>query len=257
LIEGAKDDVERNKKITAAYASMYLSKSKLGNEGVFSWAGLAAFASHEVGSGIALAREEKRLATKQMPQLGWWNVLDFGALKAVQQKARYAEDSLAEGNLAVFKDIYWMFLAYRKGGWDEIKGLKTGMPTPLYNAWQQIAEGDQLISDGKEKEGRAKIKAGAHDILRYEQKDLLQKVYDEYPDTLERAGDVILNPVPQITARKQCWSFRRYSPNGNLTKFDDRWEWVEQAIFEDWDYVSHAEPGILERRLKEFIEAGK
>ena len=114
LLGGATDPIERNKKITAAYAQMYLD-----NPNLFLWAGLAAFASNDVGYGLRKAWRGSIAAALAFGVLGKGPALwCFG-----YPDPEEVYTMLAEGNKAVFDDLYWQHLAYKKGGLAEIEAL--------------------------------------------------------------------------------------------------------------------------------------
>jgi hypothetical protein len=147
------DPVQRNRAINAAYARLWLHDSR------FQWAGLAAFASKQVGCGLLHAadsielirqeyetrqqvrdgrRESGLLTPDKMPgQAEAWKEyeqargrnpvpsLDFRApgeeLSLVQQQYRHVYDMMAMGNTTLFLDVYPLHQFYAMRGLAELK----------------------------------------------------------------------------------------------------------------------------------------
>jgi hypothetical protein len=147
------DPVERNRAINAAYARLWLHDSR------FQWAGLAAFASKQVGCGLLHAadsielirderearqrlresRRESGLLTRdrmseQADELRDYKEadvrnpvpsLDFRSqgedLSLVQQQFRHVHDMMALGNTTLFLDVYPLHEFYAKRGLGELK----------------------------------------------------------------------------------------------------------------------------------------
>lgn len=151
------DPVQRNRAINAAYARLWLHDSR------FQWAGLAAFASKQVGCGLLHAadsielirqehetrqrvregrRESGLLTPEKMPgQAEAWDdyqearmrnpvpSLDLrspGEESLVQQQFRHVYDMMAMGNTTLFLDVYPLHQFYAVRGLGELKKcLKT------------------------------------------------------------------------------------------------------------------------------------
>ncbi|MFN4328777.1 MAG: DUF2515 family protein [Limnobacter sp.] len=128
------DPIARNRRINAAYAALWLSDPR------FEWAGLAAFASKQVGCGLLHAadnmnslRERQRMATpprnvalEPAQQAGAGMV--SGSIAAMGSGVKYVYDTLALGNTTLFLDIYPLHMFYAKRGLAEMKkcmGIRT------------------------------------------------------------------------------------------------------------------------------------
>jgi hypothetical protein len=147
------DPIERNRVINAAYARLWMHDSR------FQWAGLAAFASKQVGCGllhaadsIELIREEYEaqqrlrdsrrdfglLTPDKMPgqadalrdykEAGARNPVpsvDFRSagddMSLVQQQFRHVHDMMALGNTTLFLDVFPLHEFYAKRGLKELK----------------------------------------------------------------------------------------------------------------------------------------
>ena len=147
------DPVERDRVINAAYARLWLHDSR------FQWAGLAAFASKQVGCGllhaadsIELIREEREAlqrlresrresglltrdrmseqadelhdykeADSRNPVPLWISVHRGEDLSLVQQQFRHVHDMMALGNTTLFLDVFPLHEFYAKRGLKELK----------------------------------------------------------------------------------------------------------------------------------------
>lgn len=147
------DPVERNRVINAAYARLWLHDSR------FQWAGLAAFASKQVGCGllhaadsIDLIRDEQEARQRVRDSRSEFGLLtpgemsgqadelrdykeadarnpvpsvDFRApgddLSLVQQQFRHVHDMMALGNTTLFLDVFPLHEFYAKRGLKELK----------------------------------------------------------------------------------------------------------------------------------------
>jgi hypothetical protein len=147
------DPVERNRAINAAYARLWLHDSR------FQWAGLAAFASKQVGCGLLHAahsveriRDERETrqrlrdsrrefgllrpdrmaeqadALRDYKEADSRNPVPFvdlhltgEDLSLVQQQFRYVHEMMALGNTTLFLDIFPLHAFYAKRGLKELK----------------------------------------------------------------------------------------------------------------------------------------
>lgn len=122
------DPIERNARINATYAAMWLSDSR------FEWAGLAAFASKQVGCGLLHAAtniqriqghqkslEEMWKDSWVLPGVKLGTVGPYALLESMEQSVQYVYDILALGNTSLFLDIYPLHMFYKKRGIKEMK----------------------------------------------------------------------------------------------------------------------------------------
>lgn len=208
------DTLARNKAITKAYAEMYKS-----DPSTFKWAGMAAFASCEVGKGMKQAQDAP----------GWQRKAGaiFGAPPEDVQKA------LKTGNNLVYGDIYWQHLAYQQCGIADIeKAYEDGEIPPLVlEAWRDIDEGKKTGNQDKIWEGNRKL-------LRYEQQTVLQQgVYDNNPKMWKTlSGSLVSTFVQKIESPLpgDPNSFQDFVKGGNIGNFNDRWKWIDQSMLPKW-----------------------
>ena len=111
-------ELERNAAITARYARWYLEKRDL-----LKWAGMAAFASHQVG--IALAIDQATGGV--FPDL----------------------DVVRETNNLVYDDIGWTHLAYDAGRSRAVEEALTGAEPRVRAGYSMLLDGFRLIDDGR------------------------------------------------------------------------------------------------------------
>ena len=148
--------MERNRKITAAYAQLYLDDPR------FQWAGAAAFASKQVGCGMQDARA---LA-------GGYRV------DPRTSSAAYALRTLGKGNGAVFADVYPTHKFYQEHG---SRGLaacgasRPGGPLP-----RSVTEAFTRLDANDGHPSAEDVRASAQLMIGHEQTDILQPgVFDD------------------------------------------------------------------------------
>lgn len=217
------DAKELNRRITASYAKMYLSRPS-----VFKWAGMAALASAEVGRGM-----------QQAWQLGFgdWGMSAGGTMLVwVGGLVKTGESvgpllgkklfwALSGGNRFVWWDIFWQHLAYQEQGISALMAAhKAGeLPQANLQAWQRIDAGQQ-------KGDMAQIWQGNSELLRYEQEFVLQaQVYDRSRDIWPVISDDVPSPIPGHGVK-----FTSYVPGGDIGDFKHRWKWIEESMLPAW-----------------------
>ena len=181
-------DRERNKRINAAYARLWLADSR------FQWAGLAAFASKQVGCGLLHSAEtiEKNRAERENLQYSIASAMPgaeaaVGLQAGMEAGAAYMYQKLGFGNAHLFLDIYPLHRFYMERGWKEftaylekrqndkypfhwaVKRDKLRLGTPfreIRDAFGQIENGDLALS--------------VESLAQHEQVNILQKIlYDD------------------------------------------------------------------------------
>lgn len=208
------DIYKRNAAITRAYAEMYKSDRE-----TFKWAGMAAFASCEVGKGI---RQAEALRESGLPWIPGLTDVSGTELSGALQR----------GNALVYSDIFWQHLAYQQCGMGDLKkAYDERQITPeVYDAWQKI---DQ----GKAAKNPDLIWEGNQALLRYEQRTVLQDgVYDQDRRMWRKLsswpfswGQHIESPIPGDPT-----SFQDYVDGGDIGSFPDRWKWISESMLPAW-----------------------
>jgi hypothetical protein len=272
--------VDRNRAITAQYALWYL-----GNPELFKWAGMAAFASRQVG--LALAVSELMHAPGSFSASGTetgeniftdpGNLLRqaAGALLylpslmhsfAARQLLLQDLDEVRRGNNGIFYDIAWAHAAFLEGGIDEIeRNIEPGEEEYMLRGFRMIAEGSRKLSeDSGMEEARHLIREGNVLLLRHEQLRTLQPVFDalspqgkmvvsfgselDFPDLPDGAPGS--KPSFSIHAGYIETLFGRKS----ITNSGDRWQWIEESVLPAWEKLdlTFGEGTPLKRRLEAF-----
>jgi hypothetical protein len=114
----------RNKEINKAYARMFLK-----NPDVYMWSGMASLASSKVGHTMELVKQIWVVieASNQISCLGWDACADFredvqnwAIGKMGLPTAEEMWQMLRKGNRMIFEDIYWSWVAYDAGEFDNL-----------------------------------------------------------------------------------------------------------------------------------------
>ncbi|MRW85222.1 hypothetical protein GJ698_14130 [Pseudoduganella sp. FT26W] len=118
------DPVARNRRINQAYAQLWLADKR------FQWAGLAAFASKQVGCGLLHAADninksqEEMAANAYRPDIA--SSADIAAMNtipaAISASSAYMYQQLALGNTTLFLDIYPLHRFYMLRGLKHLQG---------------------------------------------------------------------------------------------------------------------------------------
>ena len=184
----------RNKVISGAYADLYLNDSQ------FTWAGLAAYASKQVGCAMDHAAGVKALGkglSRAIPSGG--GVVGDGMAGTSQ----FLIDKLGQGNRALFLDIYPPHLFFRDHGFDKMARCASARQPPLT---PELLRGFKALEDGD---------AATHltEIAYHEQVNILQEeVYNS--TAMRRLLDVNqarffgqalpLTQAPDVTMSDSC-----------------------------------------------------
>jgi hypothetical protein len=238
------DAKQLNVQITASYAKMYLTNTLL-----FKWAGMAAFASHEVGNGMEQAW---RLGFGEAgytfgPLAVWVGGIATGhGSDAGPIMGKLLFWALTGGNRLVWADIFWQHLAYRDAGLKALQdaGKAGDIPQRVVDAWT-------LIDTGGKSKNANKVWEGNMALLMYEQQEILQpKIYDapEVKDLWKAISPDVPSPIPGHNV-----SFTGYVPGGNIGVFSERWKWISESMLPAWRQLDTNEPD----RTKKLIEALK
>lgn len=177
-----RDDTERNRRINAAYARLWLADNR------FQWAGLAAFASKQVGCGLLHARHLSKKSRDELKAVSNWagNSTEAAGMSVmpamITNGADYMAERLGFGNMHLFLDIYPLHRFYMERGpaefdawlasrqaiagkveWRAGQLLKFGVP------FKEIRQGFQGIQKGDPAES-------VRLLARHEQVNILQAI---------------------------------------------------------------------------------
>ncbi len=223
----------------------------------FMWAGMAKVAAGPIFAGMSDLTKWLEFQTALVPQ---------GATGGIKT---FINDLLLDGQKQIFYDMAWTHRAYMASGLWAIEHVvaKAGDRITNLDAWELIDAGIR-VSD------TAQINQGNGELLRREQKDVVQKNYNilkttrlKQPyaignawfgsitvavgaDGLADAGQWLsansnknpLNPVAPYTP-----TFQATVPGGRLDTYEDRWAWTSNptnGMLEMWLGTSTAGPNF-------------
>ncbi len=253
--------VERNRAITAHYAHLYLEHHEL-----FKWAGMAAFASSQVG--VALAFAELMQAPGKMMEMErhekpgdlLQGIGDFlaGATRSVFSLPFMLYDVAAKnillndleeirkGNNAIYNDIAWAHIAYAEGGLAEIEGnISDNEKEYLLSGFRQIDEGASLMKTGKDhQQASSLIREGNISLLRHEQVNTLGPVFK----AISLQGHIVVSFGSELNfgeaaspGHRSRASFADHfgylellSGRRDVTDTLNRWQWIEEDVLPVW-----------------------
>jgi hypothetical protein len=228
---------DRNRMITARYAGWYLE-----NPGILKWAGMAAFASRQVG--LAILAADLMMAPER--QSGADNPLlalhRFGADRFML--ADFEE--IRNGNNNIYRDIAWAHAAYIGGGMAELEACAAEREDDLLvEGFGMIDRGRQLLRrNADDPEGERLIWEGNIFLLRHEQVDVLQPVFDRFSpggriiasfgSELDFSGSMLPGSPYHASFSSFHGYFETLAGVKSVTNPDDRWRWVDQCVIPSW-----------------------
>lgn len=183
------DPTKRNRRINAAYARLWLADKR------FQWAGLAAFASKQVGCGLLHStdviernRREREQIQRSFAQAA---VSSAEAATLVQMGTEVAAHNmlrrLGHGNMHLFLDIYPLHRFFMERGWEEFNQYLPNRKNDKYpvhwevdratlpfgEPFREIIEGFRYINAGQ-------LHDSVKSLAQHEQINILQKImYNE------------------------------------------------------------------------------
>ncbi len=252
---------ERNRAITSHYARLYLDHPES-----FKWAGMAAFASSQVG--IALGFIDVLGAPGRMiEQRETGNVQGFfeGAGDAAGGVARMLLslpvslydaatrtillndlEEIRKGNNAIYNDIAWAHNAYLEGGLDELDENTTDIEKELLlSGFSLIDEGRKRLEKGDDDDsGKRLIREGNVMLLRHEQINTLGPVFE----AISMQGRILVSfgselnfgeaAPPGSASRASFADHAGYLETligiRSVTNPEHRWQWIEENVLPAW-----------------------
>lgn len=183
------DPRKRNQRINAAYAKLWLADNR------FQWAGLAAFASKQVGCGLLHStdviernRSERERIQRSFAQAG---VAGAEAATLMQMGTEVAAHNmlrrLGHGNMHLFLDIYPLHRFFMERGWQEFKQHLAHRKNDKYPVHWEVDRATlpfgkpfQEIGQGFERVNAGRLHEGVRLLAQHEQVNILQKImYEE------------------------------------------------------------------------------
>lgn len=227
---------DRNRVITARYAGWYLEHPH-----IFKWAGMASFASRQVGLAILMAELMSAPERAEADEL-LLSLHRFGADRLLL--ADFEE--IRQGNNNIYRDIAWAHAAYIAGGMEELMACASETDdAKLITGFGMIDRGRELLlRDEHDEEGERLVWEGNIFLLRHEQVDVLQPVFDRlspagrlmasFGSELDFSGTML----PDLRCRASFSTFHGYFETlaglKSVTNPADRWHWVEKSVLPAW-----------------------
>jgi hypothetical protein len=156
---------------------------------------------------------------------------------AYQLYASTLDIRLLEMQKAIFMDLAWQHQAYREGGIRAIAAARARgeIEEDALKAWQDIDSGEPI-----------RVNAGNKELLRREQSKVLQgagggpnfyKLIQDIPDNdliPESMSEEARSPIPGGKP------FAAVVKGGDITKFEDRWAWLERDMIPAFEKLDAA-----------------
>lgn len=274
------NEEERNKGINAAYAKLWLADNR------FQWAGLAAFASKQVGCGLLHSRQlSKRNNDELQAAVNWaGSSTEAAGLSAlptiIRNSADYMLNRLGYGNEHLFLDIYPLHRFYMERGWKEFNDYldmrHNGKYPPAYwhveskvlpfgTPFQEVREGFGQLDLGN-------LKKSVERLAWHEQVNILQRIlYNDsaMQDALAKNQLAWAIGFPsgvyaeiQLTLSAQCkakdgWtSYFARQKNAKLWVVDERMKFVYQAAARFDELLQGKERPYVEASLRRIAAGG-
>jgi hypothetical protein len=234
---GFKHNEQTFLKVYRYYESLYRADNRL------RWAAMAKLAGGEVYRGyrdqiLPNMRFGKFLKSGSRDK---YTVLDLAG-DAYYHYAATLDIRLLEMQKAIFMDLAWQHQAYRDGGIKAIAAARARgeLDDGLLKAWQDIDSGDPT-----------RVNAGNKELLRREQFEVLQggaggkgfyALIQDIPDNdliPEAMSEEARSPIPGGKP------FAAVVKGGDITKFADRWAWLERDMIPAFERLDAATLGSL------------
>jgi hypothetical protein len=227
---------ERNRAITAKYAGWYLEHPE-----TFKWAGMASFASRQVGVAIVMA--EMLVAPERV---GSENPLAGLHRFAAQQFMLQDLDAMRRGNNNIFRDIAWAHAAYIEGGLAEIERCCIDTECDLLlEGFRMIDRGMELLRSHADAEAVSRIVwEGNISLLRHEQTSVLQPIFDSlspggrivasFGSELDFSCDLPSDPKYQASFSSHYGYLETLAGMKSIADPVHRWQWVEKRVVPAW-----------------------
>jgi hypothetical protein len=201
---------ENVKKVYAYYTTLYDQNHNL------LWAGMAKLAGGTVYGGLQTGLTIKFAAGA------------LGGPIAVRQ-AQFVENKLVGMQQDIFMDLAWQHQAYLERGICELDAAyrRGDISKKNFDAWLDIDSGDP-----------ERVWRGNKALLYQEQYNILDPTYTEirggllgYP-TAKMLSLMTQSPIPGGKP------FTEVVPGGDVTKFQDRWQWIETDMLPAYQQLS-------------------
>ena len=261
LLPPREEIIQRNRAVTSHYARLYVDHRDL-----FKWAGMAAFASSQVGVALAFAEmmlTPGRMMENRTPQkaddlfegVGFFIAeaaktlfsLPFTVYDVASRNILLNDlEEIRKGNNAIYNDIAWAHRAYLGGGLAEIEeNISENEREFLLAGFCMIDQGRKLlVSDNDPEEAKTLIREGNVKLLRHEQINTLGPVFD----AISSQGRVVVSfgselnfgeAAPSGSVSRASFAdhfgyFDTLTGNRSVTNPEHRWKWIEENVLPAW-----------------------
>lgn len=272
------DAVVRNRRINAAYAELWLRNPR------FQWAGLAAFASKQVGCGLLHSAQVEEKAAADMRANGGGDSFEWLFKNmwpaAIGAGSGYMRGQLSLGNVTLFLDIYPLHRFYELRGLAGLKGclpkradIRGRVKWPVPETLLPFGKPFTQILNGFDKIEANDIQNSVKHLAYHEQVNVLQPViYDDWKTRLALDGNQFawVTKLPsgdyseiQLTLSAQCTAKSKSSTiwfakslAAQLYDVAQRMQFVYSAA-EQFDKLLHSKARVeVERSIREIHAAG-
>jgi len=223
------------------------------------WAGMGKLAGATLYSGFqdldAVTRQEGNLWTHlaaDIPAFLTFGLFGVGASESAQavlhNEAKWFETKFLTMAKNVFLDQGFQHAAYMHGGMDAITALHNdnvtndpnGMDDMTFKAWQDIDSGDPT-----------RVQSGNTWLLFREQHKTLSPMFDEVRNHNGPEGELFTwilshfskSPIPGGR------TFNDVVPGGNITQFQDRWDWITLDMMPKYQQLLHDDPQLAQQLI--------
>lgn len=249
------NDRERNKRINAAYAKLWLADNR------FQWAGLAAFASKQVGCGLLHSAETLDKNRRAREDLAYSIAAAMpgaeaavGMQAATEAGAAYIFQKLGFGNAHLFLDIYPLHRFFMERGWEEFSTYLDKRQNEKYPVYWAVNRKTlrfgtpfEDISNGFMHIGSGDLELSVERLAYHEQVNILQKIL--YND-----------PVLQKLLAMNQYAWATGFPTGDYEeiKLTLSAECRPKTGFTSWfSRDKNAQLWVVEQRMKFVLAAAK
>jgi hypothetical protein len=246
----------RNMEISSRYAWLYgMQPASL------KWTAMAAIASHHVRLALfPLRRDADRTGYVDIP-------------RSLGRQRLLAEDvnTIRRTNNAIFRDIFWVHLAYLAAGQEYLRELLRSEPhyAPVLAGFEAIDTGRRVLESAtataaERRLAEDRIWEGNVALLEHEQRALVQPNFDRLSCAFARLVAIGSTTSFEVRGVRQevayFTSFYLFSLSRGLrhalgarrwprvTRYDDRWRWLEMSVVPSFRRLD-ADPGVIAASL--------
>jgi WXG100 family type VII secretion target len=249
--KGIDGNIDTIRKVYDYYGELYRKHPELQWAGMARYTGMQTFYPaflqvHALKLALSTSEGAARLF-KYMPGLFPGGQLTEAALARLRQDVEFMEQKLLTMQRDIFRDMATQHEAYVSKGIEGIYELvRSGQLTDpkIVQAWEDIASGDP-----------ARISKGNATLLEREQRDILQKHYDElrnYAGTTGADGRVLslmMSVMASSPMPNNVGHFWDTVPGGDISVFEDRWKWAGGPMLQEFQRMVAEDPARLQRDL--------